>query len=92
MWLGCRGRVRGDRRQNFTPDVAARFRWAAAVWFEETAGGTLSLRWLLDVVGLPQQDLFQTREQLIAEALALQEARIAYVYDRQEMPAEEKRS
>ena len=34
---------------------------------------------LLDVVGLPAQDLFQSREQLVSEALARQEARIAYV-------------
>jgi len=34
---------------------------------------------LLDVVGLPHQDLFHTREQLIEEALTRQEERIAYV-------------
>jgi uncharacterized protein (DUF488 family) len=34
---------------------------------------------LLDVIGLPQQDLFSSREQLIEEAMARQEQRIAYV-------------
>lgn len=34
---------------------------------------------LLDVVGLPAQDLFSSREQLIEEAMARQEQRIAYV-------------
>lgn len=34
---------------------------------------------LLDLVGLPQKDLFRTRSELIEEARALQEARIAYV-------------
>ena len=37
---------------------------------------------LLDVVGLPHEDLFRTTDQLIAEALARQEERIAYVDDR----------
>ena len=34
---------------------------------------------LLDLVGLPQQDLFRTRSELIEEARTLQEARVAYV-------------
>lgn len=34
---------------------------------------------LLDVVGLPHQDLFRNREQLLAEAMTRQEERIAYV-------------
>lgn len=34
---------------------------------------------LLDVVGLPQHDLFSSRQQLIEEAMARQEERIAYV-------------
>lgn len=34
---------------------------------------------LLRMLGLPQQDLFRTREQLTQEALARQEERIAYV-------------
>jgi uncharacterized protein (DUF488 family) len=34
---------------------------------------------LLDAVGLPRVNLFRTREELIAEALALQGERIAYV-------------
>lgn len=34
---------------------------------------------LLDVVGLPQQDLFRSRAQLIEEAMTRQEGRIAYV-------------
>lgn len=34
---------------------------------------------LLDVVGLPHQDLFRSRDELIAEALGLQEERVAYV-------------
>jgi uncharacterized protein (DUF488 family) len=34
---------------------------------------------LLDIVGLPQEDLFSSREQLVEEAMARQEQRIAYV-------------
>lgn len=34
---------------------------------------------LLDLVGLPRQELFRTRDQLLAEALAAQEERIAFV-------------
>ena len=34
---------------------------------------------LLDVVGLPHEDLFRAREDLIADALARQEERVAYV-------------
>ena len=37
---------------------------------------------LLNVVGLPHQDLFRTRDELIAEALARQEERVAYADDR----------
>lgn len=36
---------------------------------------------LLDVVGLPREDLFRSRESLLEEALVLQESRIAYVRD-----------
>jgi len=48
------------------------------------ADGTLephesALTRLLDIVGLPQQDLFSSREQLLEEAMARQEQRIAYV-------------
>lgn len=34
---------------------------------------------LLDIVGLPQQDLFRSKDQLIEEALARQEEQVAYV-------------
>lgn len=34
---------------------------------------------LLDIVGLPREDLFRSRQELIAEALVRQEGRIAYV-------------
>jgi uncharacterized protein (DUF488 family) len=34
---------------------------------------------LLDIAGLPRQDLFRSREELLAEALARQEERVAYV-------------
>ena len=34
---------------------------------------------LLDIVGLPHQDLFKSRDELIAEALVRQEERVAYV-------------
>ena len=34
---------------------------------------------LLDVVGLPREDLFRPQEDLLAEALQRQEARVAYV-------------
>ena len=37
---------------------------------------------LLDLVGLPQQDLFRTREQLIEEALRRQEEKVAYVVEK----------
>lgn len=37
---------------------------------------------LLDIAGLPQQDLLGSREQLIEEAMARQEQRIAYVDER----------
>ncbi len=40
---------------------------------------TQTMARLLDLVGLPQQDLFRTRSELIEEARALQEARVAYV-------------
>lgn len=38
---------------------------------------------LLDFVGLPHQDLFLSRAQLISEALARQEERIAYSIEKQ---------
>ncbi|HBL29886.1 MAG TPA: hypothetical protein DD490_23865 [Acidobacteria bacterium] len=38
---------------------------------------------LLRVLGLPSSDLFRTRQELIAQALTLQEERIAYVDERQ---------
>lgn len=38
---------------------------------------------LLDVVGLPHDDLFRSREELIEEALIRQEERVAYVDDKQ---------
>lgn len=34
---------------------------------------------LLEIVGLPQEDLFRSRAELVGEALAMQEKRIAYV-------------
>ena len=34
---------------------------------------------LLDVVGLPREDLFRTQNELLAEALRRQEDRVAYV-------------
>ncbi len=34
---------------------------------------------LLDVTGLPRQDLFRSREELISNVLAVQEEKIAYV-------------
>lgn len=37
---------------------------------------------LLDVVGLPQQDMFRSRAQLIEEAMTQQEERIAYVNEK----------
>lgn len=36
---------------------------------------------LLDVTGLPHEDIFRSHEELIAEALARQEERVAYVDD-----------
>jgi uncharacterized protein (DUF488 family) len=41
-----------------------------------------SMMRLLGVLGLPQKDLFRSRQELIAQALALQEERIAYVDER----------
>lgn len=38
---------------------------------------------LLDVVGLPHQDLFRSRDELITEALVRQEERVAYVDKKQ---------
>jgi uncharacterized protein (DUF488 family) len=38
---------------------------------------------LLDVTGLPRDDLFRSREELIAQALARQEERVAYVDEKQ---------
>lgn len=37
---------------------------------------------LLDVTGLPHEDLFRSRQDLIADALARQEERVAYVDDK----------
>jgi hypothetical protein len=37
---------------------------------------------LLDVVDLPRQDLFRSKEELMTEALVKQEERIAYVDER----------
>ena len=34
---------------------------------------------LLDVVGLPREDLLQSKQELIAQALARQEERVAFV-------------
>ena len=34
---------------------------------------------LLDVTGLPHEDLFRSHQELIAQALAQQEAKVAYV-------------
>jgi uncharacterized protein (DUF488 family) len=34
---------------------------------------------LLDIVGLPHEDLFRSREELVSEALALKEEQVAYV-------------
>lgn len=34
---------------------------------------------LLDVIGLPREDLFRSRQELIAQAIAKQEERVAYV-------------
>jgi uncharacterized protein (DUF488 family) len=45
---------------------------------------------LLDLTGLPHQDLFRSREDLIAEALARQEEKVAYVDEK--MAAEAGRS
>jgi len=39
----------------------------------------ITMERLLDIVGLPQQDLFLSKDELIAHALAKQEERIAYV-------------
>jgi len=38
-----------------------------------------TMKRLLDLVGIPDQDLFRSKEELIAEALARQEERVAYV-------------
>jgi uncharacterized protein (DUF488 family) len=38
-----------------------------------------AMKRLLDIVGLPHQDLFRSFEELVAEALAFQEERVAYV-------------
>ena len=46
---------------------------------------------LLDLVGLPQEDLFRSRGELIAEALARQETHIAYVDAKLAVDAEEAR-
>ena len=52
------------------------------------ANGTLethaaALERLLDIVGLTKEDMFKTKEDLISEALTLQEDRIAYVNNSQ---------
>ena len=41
-----------------------------------------SMKRLLDVTGLPHEDLFRSRADLIAEALARQEEKVAYVDER----------
>lgn len=38
---------------------------------------------LLDLVGVPRTDLFRSRQELLAEALVRQEARVAYVDEKQ---------
>ncbi len=38
-----------------------------------------SMERLLDLVGLPHQDLFRSRDELVSEALALKEEQVAYV-------------
>ena len=48
-----------------------------------------SLVRLLDLVGLPHQDLFRTTDQLLAEALVRQEERIAYVDEKLSAEARE---
>jgi uncharacterized protein (DUF488 family) len=57
------------------------------------ADGTLeshadAMRRLVKMLGLPEEDLFRSREEMIADACALQEERIAYVNEelRQEAP------
>jgi uncharacterized protein (DUF488 family) len=42
-----------------------------------------SMQRLLDVVGLPHEDLFRSKEDLVEEALIRQEERVAYVDDKQ---------
>lgn len=44
---------------------------------------------LLDVTGLPHEDLFRSRAELVAEALARQEERVAYVDEKVAAEAEE---
>lgn len=44
---------------------------------------------LLDVTGLPREDLFRTQDELIAEALGRQEERVAYVDEKQAAQAKE---
>lgn len=39
----------------------------------------LALMRLLDITGLPQEDMFRSRDELLAEALRIQEQRVAYV-------------
>ncbi len=50
-----------------------------------------AIRRLLQRLGLPEQDLFRTRSELIDEAYSKQEARIAYVDERLTQEAPEKR-
>jgi hypothetical protein len=37
---------------------------------------------LLDMTGVPRKDLFRSRDELVAEALARQEEKVAYVDER----------
>lgn len=47
-----------------------------------------AMKRLIKILGLPEEDLFRTREDMIADACAMQEERIAYVNEevRQEAP------
>ena len=42
-----------------------------------------ALERLLDIVGVPHEDLFRSKDELVAEALARQEERVAWVDDKQ---------
>jgi uncharacterized protein (DUF488 family) len=52
---------------------------------------TCALERLVEKVGLPQEDLFRSKEDLISEALVQQEARIAYEDENQERVVSEAR-